>query len=140
MKPQVAETIWLPYPKNKPEKEGYYLTQLITNRKEIQYWNKQHDPENGFWQYVWTVLAFAELPEPYDPEAKTVNFATALLRMKGGCFCKSLSSNKEYRLQFYDDPTCYFFETYKGNGVNHPCNPDVSEIEGQWREVTNDST
>lgn len=78
---QVTETIWMPYPKYKPEKTGYYdITSTVYGKREALWTG------DLFAKYD-DVIAFAELPSPYDPSAKQVNFATAMLWMREDSEC-----------------------------------------------------
>jgi hypothetical protein len=136
MPDQVTTVTWKPYPENKPIPEGnewkVFLTtsrqgnKLFTNRNTYFYKDEQWEyDENDF-----PVIAFAELPAPYDPAAKTFNFLTAVARMKAGKVCKSLDSETEYIVT--DDE---LFANYDITDDRYCLTLTLSEIEGQWSEV-----
>ena len=138
----IAQTIiWRPYPQEKPEKNGLYnVTFSFDDGKvtDILFY------ENGNWYnnamhtiltqqiYLDAISAFAELPAPYDPTAP-LNFATALLRMKEGKMCRSLSGIGEYIYGIENDE---LYWVKKDEPIHHPTSIDLHEIEGDWQEVT----
>lgn len=60
---------WIPADKEQPEEEGYYL---VTVKKPNGYavrqdkWLKEDESWQSFYGFV-KVIAWAPLPEPYDP-------------------------------------------------------------------------
>ena len=79
---QVELTKWLAYPENKPECNGRYL--CITSEKNctFEWYVYGTGFDKRFTRSEYKIIAFAEIPKPYDPTAKQFNFWTALEMMK----------------------------------------------------------
>lgn len=152
MDKQVAETIWMPYPKYKPEKVGIYYDVTYKNQKTdtlyyngIGFYDNPDDTEYPHWE----VISYATKPSPYDPEAKTVNFATADLVMREsmhkrlGIVFKSLISNeyieyadgRYYRFTNYEDRDSDEERTRRAYGFEDDEGISIAEIMGEWERV-----
>ena len=65
-----TKTIWHPYPKEKPKEEDEYLVTVSNHPKNfVHYLFYSGSPcYSNQWKYV---IAWAELPEPYEDEVRT---------------------------------------------------------------------
>ena len=101
---QVEMIKWLPYPENKPEKnDTYYSVTICINGNKyayLLYWTGLTWVDYGRYESIDNVndkvIAFAEKPKPYDPEAKQFNLWTALELMKSGVVCKRAYKNSPH--------------------------------------------
>lgn len=128
---QVEAITWIKG--NKPDKDGWYIATFIGIKNsftQIVYYSVDW----GWTCSTQDIIAYSELPQAYDPTAKTFNFMTALVLWREGKSATSSESGCEYRLQCYESSDAWF-EKYIGDGVWHPKNPDIAEIDGLWIEV-----
>lgn len=59
------QVIWHPYPKERPiEDDDYLITVKGKHIKKVMKWNSV----NGYFNIYVNVIAWAELPEPYEEE------------------------------------------------------------------------
>ena len=131
---QVETIIWRPYPEEKPRYDGIHLvTHKHGEYDQSVYW------DDGKFIYLSdgmdisdNIIAFAETPNPYNPEAKTFNFQTALELMKEGAICKF--KYKDFpksvdRFKYINKNYCWY------NEHNHrwmAYSFGYEEIEGEW--------
>mgnify|MGYP000301432249 CR=1 FL=1 len=75
----MSKAKWHPFPREKPDKEGFYLVTIKNNSTGTvtidlnfwgvhSFWSQNGKTEPGFLSFNgFSILAWMELPEPYEP-------------------------------------------------------------------------
>jgi hypothetical protein len=146
---RVTETVWMPYPECKPEKPengAYFKVYLTTSLQEHGLFTNRNtyffDTETPYFEYdedAFKVVAFAELPAPYDPTATEFNFATAKRWMEGGAVCRAIQNFKDASGDdFTIDYKIVDNKLLRHYGLSDTWDNDelsLAEINGKWRKV-----
>jgi hypothetical protein len=137
---QVTETVWLPYPENKPNECSSYLITARIDHIEcvlIADWADDgwHLPNCGEEEafMISCIIAFSELPAPYDPTATEFNFATAKRMMEGGEVCMSMASDRQFKI---DGKHLVVYVEYRWLVTDWKvADIALAELQGKWRKV-----
>jgi hypothetical protein len=139
---QVTETVWLPYPKYKPERSlafhrKEYLTLLGDGRIISQYPTLRYiNADETFiveWDIDDDVVWFAEKPT-LDPDATEFNFTTAKRLMEGGEVCMSMASDRQFKID--GKHLLIVYVEYKWLVTDWKvADIALAELEGKWRKV-----
>jgi len=139
MDKQITETIWMPYPecidylKTLDEDTEIMVSWYDESGKYIK--GKLGVSKHRVWELLRTnmigVTAISMLPAAYDPEAKTVNFATACLWMQEMPLVIFVSdvTNEDYWFNS-TDKQIHHYNLHMGNDLIE--SPTYAEMMGTW--------
>jgi hypothetical protein len=132
---QVTETVWLPYPENKPdENRKHYLVSCYQTADAYELFYADGNWYDDYSDYMNMIVSdstqfithYADMPKAIDPTATEFNFTTAKMLMEGGEKCIATVTNIVYWIingMLYCDQ------------MSDDVYLSLAELNGTWRKV-----